>query len=305
MLTASFRAMDTDVDLAVAEPCERERAAELFRAVEALFAEYERALTRFSTASELSALNRSAGAPFVASPLLYAAVKAALEAAEASEGAFDPCVLDALCGAGYDKTFAVVALTEPRDPPRPAVPLSGAYRAVVLEPPSRTIALPPGCRLDLGGIGKGLAVDAAAALLAPLGGFLINAGGDLFAGGESDDGPWLAGVQDPFRPSRDLATIAVRDAAVATSSIVRRRWTRGGVARHHLIDPRTGTSAETDLAAATVVAASAALADVLAKTAVILGREAGQRHVEARGAACLLVGLDGSRSASAALPYAG
>lgn len=302
MLTASFSAMDTDVDLAVAEPCDREAAARAFVAVEALFAAYERCLTRFSDLSELSALNRSAGTPFVASPLLYSAVDAAIHAAGASGGVFDPSVLHAVRGAGYDKTFAVVALTEPRRPPIAATPLTGAYRAIRLDPAARTVTLPAGCGLDLGGIGKGLAVDAAGALLGPLGSFFVNAGGDLLARGMAEDGPWLAGVEDPFHPQRNLAVLTLADAAVATSSIVRRRWVRGGVVRHHLIDPRTGTSAETDLAAATIVARTATEADVLAKTAVILGRTAGRAHVEARGAGCLLVGLDGSITASPGLP---
>src|SRR5207253_7452720 len=116
---------------------------------------------------------------------------------------------------------------------------------------------------------------------------LVNAGGDLRARGRAEDGPWLAGVQDPFHPERDLTVLPVQDAAVATSSAVRRRWQMGAGQRHHLIDPRTGTSAASDVAAATVVAPDAVRADVLAKVALIAGRDAGLRFVEAHGAGCL------------------
>ena len=348
MRTAGFRAMDTDVDLAVGEPCDL-AAAEAFAAVEALFLHYDHVLTRFSPASELSALNRAAGGPFAASALLFEAVAGALRAARESGGVFDPTVLDALIAAGYDKTFAIVSLTTPPEPPDAGRPSAGAWRAIRLDAATQTITLPEGVHLDLGGIGKGMAVDAAAALLKPLGSFFVNAGGDLRildtredlplrpqrrtergmsphprllpsqGGGDrggpdhgsriTDHGsrprePWLVGVQDPFEPGEDLALIAPRNAGVATSSIVRRRWQRGGVERHHLIDPRTGTSAETDVAAATVVASDATGADVLAKVAVILGRSAGRAFVEAHGATCLLVGLDRSVEVSAGFPIA-
>jgi thiamine biosynthesis lipoprotein len=365
MLTAGFRAMDTDVDLAVAEPCDRAAAAEVFAAAESLFLKWDRTLTRFSEESELSALNRAAGRPFGASPLLFDVVSAAIRAAEESGGVFDPTVLDALIEAGYDKTFAIVSLITPPDPPGRPRPSAGAWQRIALNAETRSIGLPSGVHLDLGGIAKGMAVDAAAALLQPFGAYFVNAGGDLriadltpgpfprkegetsaglagpmgegeitgraMGGGRSgaahdsrptdhgsrpyhgsritDHGsrarePWLVGVQNPFDPGADLALIAPRDCGVATSSIVRRRWQRGGVERHHLIDPRTGTSAETDLAAVTVVAPTAACADVLAKVALILGHRAGRAFVEARGASCLLVGLDRSVDVSPGFPLA-
>lgn len=301
MRTASFRAMDTNVDLGVVEPGDAASVAAL-DAVEALFLHYDRTLTRFSSESELAALNRSAGAPFQASPLLFEAVAAALSAAEASNGIFDPTVLDALVAAGYDKTFGIVALIEPRSPPGPASPLDGAFREIRLDPATRTITLPQGLHLDLGGIGKGMAVDAAAALLQPFGSFYVDAGGDLRTSGQAEDGPWRVGVQNPFDPGRDLRVIEVGSVGIATSSSVRRRWRRGGVERHHLIDPRTGTSADSDLAAVTVVAEQATTADVLAKVALILGRERGRACVESHGAACLLVCADGRIDVSEAFP---
>ena len=123
---------------------------------------------------------------------------------------------------------------------------------------------------------------------------MVNASGDLYAAGDGPEGEgWRVGVADPFEPERDLAVVVVRDRAVATSGSSKRRW--GADARyHHLIDPRAGASSESDLLSVTVIAASATEADVLAKTAFLLGAEAGQRFVGAReGAASLAVTLRG------------
>jgi thiamine biosynthesis lipoprotein len=220
-------------------------------------------------------------------------------------------VLDALQAAGYDRTFAILPYTAPRTPPQRAEPLAGAFNRVGLDPRERTITLPAGMHLELGGIGKGLAVDAALELLRPLGNALVNAGGDLRAigsgsmDGESEEDGWLAGVQNPFDPERDVATVAVRDAALATSSIMRRRWRRDGVEHHHLIDPRTGASARTDLAAATVLAPNAEQADVLAKVALLLGHRTGRAFVEREGGACLLVTRAGAIEISAGFSAVG
>lgn len=299
-----FFAMNTEVELLV-DTAAAAAATALFARAEALFHRYEAALTRFSDESELAALNRSAGRPFAASPLLFAAVSAALAAAERTEGLFEPAVLPALRAAGYDRSFTLLPYTEPRTPPSPPTPLHGAFRRVRLDAATRSIALPAGIQLDLGGIGKGLAADAALALLRPLDNALVNAGGDLRATGAFAGGDWLAGVQNPFAPERDIATVAVREAALATSSVLRRRWRRDGVEHHHLIDPRSGASAETDLVAASVVAPTAAEADVLAKVALLLGRAAGRAFVERQGATCLTVSRDGAIEHSPDFPAVG
>jgi len=296
LIEHSFTAMATEITLGVATRGDR-AVRSAFAAVEALFEKYEASLSRFRVESELSAANRAAGTPFHCSEILFAALEAARAAAADTGGLFEPCVLEALIAAGYDKTFAVVALTEPAAPPRPVPAPADRWRAIALDRAGRTITTPPGVQLDLGGIGKGLAVDAAAALLRPLGGCYIDAGGDLVAYGAADDGPWRVGVQDPWRPERDLTVVQLRDAALATSSRLRRRWRRAGVKQHHLIDPRSGRPAQTDLVAATVRASTAARADVLAKCAVILGGERGAAFLEARCAAGLLVREDGAVTA--------
>jgi thiamine biosynthesis lipoprotein len=163
---------------------------------------------------------------------------------------------------------------------------------VRLDPVSRTIALPPGCRIDLGGIGKGWTVDRACALLRARGfrSFAVDAGGDLYAAGQQGDGtPWSVGVAAPVDPAKELAVLTLDGGAVATSTTAQRRWRVGGEARHHLIDPRTRRPAASGIVAATVVTETVTRAEVLAKAALVLGLEAGGALLNRWRAAGLLV----------------
>jgi len=140
-----------------------------------------------------------------------------------------------------------------------------------------------GVQIDLGGIGKGYAADRSAEILNAAGPCLVNAGGDLAVRG----GAWPVGVEH--------LTLLLERGAIATSGRDRRRWTRDGREHHHLIDPRTGAPADTPLLRATVVAASAAEAEVLAK-AVFLGDEEAARRTP-----CVLVRADGTVTLSGGL----
>jgi thiamine biosynthesis lipoprotein len=294
--------MNTDVTaMVVATEGDADADAALGK-VEGLFAEVEATLSRFRPDSELSRLNRQAGAPFRGSPYLLAAIDSALAAAWATDGVFDPTILNALVAAGYDRTFEDV-------PPQRGTPAhvpSGhrpAWRDVRLDAASSTIFLPKGVGLDLGGIGKGWTVDRAVEQLAKFPGFGIDAGGDLYCRGTRADGqPWSVGIVDPCQPGRDLAVLAVREGAVATST-TRRRWQRAGETLHHLIDPRTGRPAVTDVLSATVLADSVARAETLAKVALLLGSREGLRFLDRQAdAAGLLVLDDGSLARSARFP---
>src|SRR5438094_8740902 len=76
------------------------------------------------------------------------------------------------------------------------------------------------------------------------------------------------------------------DGAVCTSGVTRRRW---GHSMHHLIDPRTGMPAKTDLAEVSVVTDSALRGEVYAKSAMLRGAAAGVAFLEARGVHYTLV----------------
>ena len=245
---------------------------------------YEARFSRFVALSELSRLNASAGRPFVASPMLFALIRLALDLAERSGGLFDPTVLAHLVTSGYDRSFDLVP------PVRSATPGASrrhfTWRDVSLDAATRRIDMPEGCGIDLGGIGKGWAVDRLAAILGTP--CLVNGGGDVYASGTPpDDDAWRVGVADPFHAERDLFMLRVVDRGVATSSSLKRRWRVGDAMLHHLIDPRTGRPSDSDAVQVTVVAQTATEADYLAKVTLlrgaVLGLEALNSEPEAEG----------------------
>ncbi|OGO40008.1 MAG: hypothetical protein A2Z04_01035, partial [Chloroflexi bacterium RBG_16_57_9] len=253
-------------------------AASALAQVEAQFRASEARFSRFDPTSELSRLNQATGRPFRASPELFVLVAEALQAAAVSGGLFNPGILSALELAGYDRSFEQLdrrEVTGPgtaisaneRDTPIPELP---DLMRIRLDAQSRTIHLPAGLRLDLGGIAKGWTVDRAVALLADLGPCMVNAGGDLCAwGAPPGQSHWRIGIPDPWRPERDVAILRVRDKALATSGINRRRWRHNGREQHHLIDPHRGVPATSDLVTVTVIASTATQAEVLAKVAFL------------------------------------
>ena len=301
IVSSRFRAMNTDIALLapLAGP-DFDRAAAIVRRV---FMDVEQALSRFLPGSDLSRLNRSGGSPVPVSPLLYTAVSLALHAARETDGVFDPTVLSALEHAGYDRSFEhVIAGVRSSSPTAHTFALPD-YRAVRCDPDSLTIHLAEGQRLDLGGIGKGLAVDLALADTSFLPNRCIAAGGDVAARGTAGpDGEWSVALEDAGEAGS--RSIALRDAAVATSTTLKRRWRVDGQERHHLIDPRTGRPSSSPFRSVSVVAGTCVQADVAAKTALLLG-EQGAPFLEQRGLHGLAVRHDASTVATSEWPKAG
>ncbi len=269
----TFRAMGTDMELLV----EAEGAAGALEAAEAEFHRLEALLSRFRDDSELSQLNRDGS--LTAGPDLCRVVELALAARERTDGRFDPTVHDALVAAGYDRSFEQL---DPRcQAPCPAPKGAGGAASV----DGARIELDAGVRLDLGGIGKGYAAERAAEILATAGPCLVNAGGDIAVRG----GRWPIGVETAAQP----LTLELSRGGLATSGRDRRRWQRGGRELHHLIDPRTGAPAETDLLRVTAIAADAIEAEVAAKSLFLAGSERAAREADAAGVAAVLVTGDG------------
>ncbi len=258
-------------------------------AVEELFAAWETALSRFRPESELSRLNASAGRAVRVSPLVMLVVEAALRAARATDGIFDPTLEPHLRALGYDRTFDEVA----PDGPAPAAPgPGGAWRAIEVDRAAGTVRLPGGAALDLGGIAKGMAVDAALDELARRGvpAAVVEAGGDLAVMGlPPGASAWAVALEIPTGQRE----VAISSGALATSGISRRAWRRGGREQHHLVDPRTGGSARNDLWSVTAAAVTCAQAEVAAKVAFVLGRAEGAQFLLRVGISALVVGRDG------------
>ena len=233
-------------------------------AAQAWLARMHDRLTRFSPDSELSRFNAAAGRWTALSPELEALLRGSLRAYEDSGGLVHAGVLPALLAAGYTRDFAA-GPTAASGTPVIAPPLPD-----MLEVQGHRARLRAGTSIDLGGIAKGWLADRAVERIGL--NALANLGGDLCARGAGPDGNgWPVGF--------GTATVLLRDMGAATSGTEGRRW---GPRLHHLIDPRTGLPADTDLAEVSVLAATGAEAEVLAKTALLLGREAGARFLAQR-----------------------
>ena len=266
--------MNSDVELVTGAP---DAARRLERACRWLTA-FEARFSRFRSDSELSRLNAHAGEPFRASPLLFELVRVALELARRSDGRFDPTVLGSMVAAGYDRSFELIG-SGVRVRTRGGFTPQVSWRDVELAAGRRVVRLPAGVGLDLGGIGKGWAVDRLARMLGRPS--LVNGGGDVFASGRPPDGPaWLVGVENPLRPDEDLLMLRAVDHGIATSSSLRRRWRSGDAVLHHLIDPRTGRPSGSDAVQVTVIAPSTLIAEYHAKVALLLGAAAGLDYLD-------------------------
>jgi thiamine biosynthesis lipoprotein len=294
-ISNGFRAMNTDVLVTIAAEFGREaEAAAAIQSVKTWFDRVEATLSRFKSESDLSQLNAAAGQPYTTGPMLREVLRLALSFAAETDGLFDPTVLPALIAAGYDRSFE--QLPAARDDMPSAEPRHASWQDVQIDDTAGTVCIPEGCAVDLGGIGKGWTVDQAAERLSAFTNFAVDAGGDMCVRGRQADGsPWTVGIQDPFTPERNLTVLNVRDAAVATSTIARRQWTRGGQMQHHIIDPRTGRPAALGVVAVTVLSRSAARSEVLSKTALVMGPDEGQALLQAQEGADGLMVLDDGR----------
>ncbi len=285
----TFRAMNTDVTV-FAPALDDAAEHALATATAALFEATERRFSRFLATSELSRLNRATSSIVVSAELLELLRACRTHVAD-TRGLFDPTIGSALVAAGYDRTFVPGALDRDHvsDAPRRA-----RFDEVGIDDSARIVYRPPHVQLDFGGFLKGRTVDRAARAAPATA--LIDAGGDmvLHGAGANGDG-WLVDVEDPRDPRATVATLRVRDRAVATSAANRRHWQAGPTHAHHLIDPRSGLPSTSDLAQVTVIAPTAERADVAAKTAFLLGTGDGPRFIADRAdLAAVLVAQDGS-----------
>ncbi|HEX3245895.1 MAG TPA: FAD:protein FMN transferase [Chloroflexota bacterium] len=255
----------------------------------------EARLSRFRPDSELSRLNENRERNIRVSPLLYRCLENALAGADRSGGLYDPAILGALEAAGYTSTFSDLHRTEGGAASAQSWS-SGGWRRIRLDSRERIVRLPKGVRIDLGGVGKAWIAELIADDLGGVGPCLVDAGGDIAMRGipPHDDG-WTIGIADPLSPDDDLTQITVRERGVATSGIEYRRWQQGGIIRHHIIDPRSGEPAITDLLSVTVIARRAEEANLHALVALIHGAIDGQRYLDAQPEVDgLLVRADGS-----------
>ena len=254
------------------------RAEQAFAMVVDAFEQAEQRMSRFRVDSELSWLNAQTNCWAELSPPMWNVIIKALILAEETNGLFDPTLHDALLAAGYGRSFKELngqgANTLLADLQR------GDRQQIALDPEARAICLPEGVRLDLGGIGKGFTAQTVVDWLTEWGPCLIDAGGDLTAGDAPADMPgWPVGIGAPWDERQaeraNLMRLWLANGSLATSGIDYRKWQQGDGVAHHIIDPRTGISAETDILTCSVISADACYAEAWATATIIAGVQDG------------------------------
>ena len=320
LLKREWRAMGTDVEVILNGGDES-----LLDLAGARIEDLESRWSRFRATSELEALNHLPDRRVILSRESFEIIELAVAASLSTKGAFDPTVYDAIRSAGYLSDFEggldTPAASDGRDTNRTSLPLdttsakpAPGCSSIILDPIVRSVMLPEGVHLDLGGIGKGRAADLVAIELMQAGarGVCVSLGGDLRVIGEAppidgsalpadaDESPensaensaaissWSIGVQD----SPGLV-IALAAGGVATSARTRRFWSSGGETRHHLIDPRSGQPSQGSGRSVTVIAKDATSAEVLAKALYFLDPKDGAEVLNAHNATGVIIDDDG------------
>jgi thiamine biosynthesis lipoprotein ApbE len=264
-------------------------------AVDEVIEAIDAAASRFREDSELSRLNAAPEHEVVVSALLGQAIAAGLRGAQLTDGAVDPTVGTAIRLAGYDADFARVI--KDGGPLRVHASRVPGWQAIRFEAATRHVWMPRGVEIDLGATAKALAADLAARAAAEAiagGGVLVSLGGDIAVAGETPVDGWPIQVSEDSGAPVDAneETVTIKDGGIATSSTTVRRWTRGGVSLHHIVDPATGLPAGGPWRTATVAAATCVDANIASTAAIVKGHEA-LAWLERQGLAARLVDQDG------------
>ena len=242
-------------------------------AIDAVMAELRRIddlMSHYKPESQLSAINQHANErPVQVDKELFDLIKLSTHYSQITEGAFD--ITYASVGYLYDYRRRIHPTEEQIKQALPSV----NWRNMLLDEQHHTVRFEhAGMRIDLGGIGKGYAVDRGIEVLKARGidRALVTAGGDSRIIGDRNGRPWLVAIRHPDNPNKVVTRIPLSDSAMSTSGDYERYFDEDGVRYHHIIDPRTGHSAS-KVRSATILAPTATQTDGMSKTAFVLGAE--------------------------------
>jgi thiamine biosynthesis lipoprotein len=287
--------MNTEIVLEVAFDQARFSTVEVSEALEQGFGEFDRIVaqfTRFNHSSELAHLNRSSGDWYEVSPEMFKLVTLMLEMAYKTGGAFDPTIIDFLEMYGYDAKYDFSKLDNPNLQAEIAKLAAErpSWREIALDKANLRIRLAKNQRLDLGGIGKGYAIDCASVHLEKFGNYLIDAGGDLrLLGRNKDNEPWRVGLKHRHE-GQDviIKEIASEKLSLACSG----SWSRRVKNFHHILSPQSGEPSES---AATVYVAAddATTADTWA-TALMVNPSLGRTALAEVGGGFMIISAAGA-----------
>lgn len=245
--------------------------------------ELEQLWSRFLATSDVSRINLSDGTPVEVAPETLLLVEHLQQAYAVTRGLFDPAILPALIASGYR-----ASITDPTNVSRYHRDAAPGASLEKLEVRGRSVSAPGALALDAGGLGKGPAADLVVRDLLAQGAeqVCVALGGDLAFSGT----PRRIEVLSPFDYA-PLASLALEQGGVATSSVTAKTFKTANGTTHHVIDPRTLQPVRHDVVQVTVAASSCAWAETFAATALVSGDT---KLIDQYGMAALLVRRDGS-----------
>ncbi len=260
--TLTFEAMNTSFYFAVIE-CSIPNWKEVIQG----WVQYvDKEWSRFVDDNELDFINRLeiGGKSSVTPPLLYVLLRAE-EYRMRTNGLFSPYLLPQLEFHGYQHSFPFHS-SSPIFPVMPPV-YKNDSAPFIFDINFGIVERRANGQIDLGGIGKGYAVQAAARWLKMAGetkAGIVDGGGDItvWSNGEKD---WKIGVAHPYEKEKEIAHFWIKNGSIATSNIVYRSWKQGNEQKHHLLNGKTGLPAVSDLIQATVITENCLDAEVMAK----------------------------------------
>jgi FAD:protein FMN transferase len=253
-----FEAMNTNFFVSISNSCIpnwQEQMLDWFRYV-------EHDWSRFNEDSELTLINQIAiGETINVSPPLFDVLLKAQNYFSITDGLFSPYLLEQIMHQGYDRSFPFQK-SEDKGP--------GIFQQSIpfrFNPEESAVERIAEGKIDLGGIGKGYAVESAAVWLkqathADFG--IVDGGGDLtvWSNGEKE---WKIGIVHPLAPEKEIKQITLKNGSVATSNIVYRSWLQGGERKHHILNGKTGKPVDSGIIQATAVTTNCLDAEVFAK----------------------------------------
>ncbi|MAP93311.1 MAG: thiamine biosynthesis protein ApbE [Ponticaulis sp.] len=235
----------------------------------------EKLISSWDPASQTSEINRNAGIkPVKVDEELYNLIGRSVEISKLTDGAFD------ISFASMDKIWKFDG-SMTQMPSKEAIKQSVSkvgYQNIILDPENLTVFLKlEGMKIGFGAIGKGYAADKAKKLLIEKGvsGGIINASGDMNTWGTQPDGEfWKVAITNPMDKNKAFALLPLNENAVVTSGNYEKYVTFNNIRYTHIIDPRTGYPA-TGIISATVFAPKAEIADALATSIFVMGKDVG------------------------------
>lgn len=241
--------------------------------IDAVMAEMHRIddlMSHYKPESQLSKINQhGTEAPVVVDKELFDLIKLSTHYSEITDGAFD--ITYASVGYLYNYPEHIHPTEEQIQAALPAV----NWRNMKFDDTNHSVFFEhKGMRIDLGGIGKGYAVDRGIEILQQRGieHAVVTAGGDTRIIGDRMGRDWLVAIRHPDDPTKVVTRIPLSNAAVSTSGDYERFFDENGVRYHHIIDPKTGHSAS-KVRSATIIGPTATQTDGMSKTAFVLGPE--------------------------------